>query len=176
MSRMVRDSQTSGLRERHWFARVMLGELEQGVTSGRGRGELLALRGAVIFHLYSALVGLARAAAGNHGLADRVDALLGLAAIAEALTDVHAPEWQILSSALDDPADPIHWLQAEVYAACGASGLARRPESPRDENPLALSLEDPNQPLAEGDLKRLHAAVSRVQTVLEDATSQMQEW
>ena len=176
MSRMVRDSSVGGLRERHWFARVMLADLLEGVKQGRAAGELLALRGAVIFHLYSALVGLAREVARGHGMSESIEHLLGLRAIAERFSELSAPEWQLVAEALADPADPICWLDQEVLAACGSASLARRPTGPAEENPLAVSLEDPNKPLAEGDLQRLQAAVTRVQTILSDATSQMQEW
>ena len=176
MSRMVRDSQTSGLRERHWFARLMLRDLEQGIASSRPPGELLALRGAIIFHLYSALVGLARSVAVGHGKADQVTALLGLPAIASLLDDVQSPEWRLLAEALEDRADPVFWVQQEMFAACAASGLARRPTAPMEDSILSVSQDDPNRPLAEGDVARLHAAIGRVQTVLEEAASQMQEW
>ena len=176
MSRMVRDSQISGLRERHWFARVMLRDLEAGISAGRAMGELLALRGAVVFHLYSALVGLAREVARGQGIAGQVEHLLGLSAIGREFDELQAPEWQVIAEALANREDPLYWLHQEMLASCAASGLARRPSGPVEDNPLAVSLEDPNRPLAEGDLKRLHAATGRVQTVIEEASSLMQEW
>ena len=59
MSRMVRDNTVSGLRERIYFANALLRQLthEQAEATPTVR---LALRGAVVSHLYSVLVGLAR--------------------------------------------------------------------------------------------------------------------
>ncbi|MGB1922737.1 MAG: hypothetical protein ACPHM2_05885, partial [Alcanivorax sp.] len=65
MSRMVRENAVSGLRERIYFAQALLRQLtrEQADAVPAVR---LALRGAVVFHLYSALVGLARQSANTY--------------------------------------------------------------------------------------------------------------
>lgn len=176
MSRMVRESRVSGLRERHWFARVMLKELQAGIASERPRGDLLAFRGAILFHLYSALVGMMREVAKGHGLSEQVDGLMALPAIRDAFADVHSPEMVLLSEALDSPSDPIAWLQAEILEASAASGLARRAFVPAQDDGLSIKLEDPNIPLAEGDIARLQTLIDRVQTILEDGFTHMQEW
>ena len=67
MSRMVRESEVSGLRERLFFARSLLKQLYSDESAAVG--QRLALRGAVVFHLYSVLVGLARQAANNYQVA-----------------------------------------------------------------------------------------------------------
>ena len=59
MSRMVRDNAVSGLRERVYFAQAMLRQLT-GEQAGAVPTVRLALRGAVVFHVYSSLVGLLR--------------------------------------------------------------------------------------------------------------------
>ena len=50
MSRMVRESEVSGLRERLFFARSLLKQLYSDESAAVG--QRLALRGAVVFHLY----------------------------------------------------------------------------------------------------------------------------
>ena len=92
MSRMVRDNTVSGLRERIYFANALLRQLthEQAEASPTVR---LALRGAVVFHLYSVLVGLARQS-GKTFQVDGADTLFSLAALEQAFRDagVEAPD------------------------------------------------------------------------------------
>ena len=68
-------------------------------------GQRLALRGAVVFHLYSVLVGLARQAAKNYQVAGYED-LISLAALEQAFqrAEVRAQEIQVLASARADRA------------------------------------------------------------------------
>ncbi len=177
MSRMVRESQVSGLRERHWFAQVLLKQLVERVAQSAPRGEALALRGAVIFHLYSALVGLARNAAVNYGVSE-AQSLLALPAISECFHrhELQAPEISLIDQARLDRTDPLYWLEVEVMAANGASGLARRPTPPAAEGGLGMVAEDPYAVLAEGDLQRLQQALARVRELLEQAAAHMEEW
>ncbi|MCB1836016.1 MAG: hypothetical protein KDH99_00230 [Alcanivoracaceae bacterium] len=177
MSRMVRESQVSGLRERHWFAQVLLNQLQQRQQQDVAVGELLALRGAVVFHLYSALVGLARHAARGLGVKE-AESLLSLAAISAACENqgVHAPEIQLIDQARTRHDDPLCWLEQQMMAATGASGLSRRPVAPRDENALGVIAEDPYAPLARGDLERLQSALQRVKALLDEAATYMEEW
>ncbi|MDF1781086.1 MAG: hypothetical protein P1U67_07285 [Alcanivoracaceae bacterium] len=177
MSRMVRDSQVSGLRERQWFAQLLLQQLRQRQQNAASHGELLALRGAVIFHLYSALIGLARNAAQNLGVTSAAQ-LLSLPAIVEAFAaqNMTSPEINILDAARTNRTDPLFWLEQQVMAASGASGMARRPTPPPEEGSLGMQAEDPYAPLASGDLDRIDQAVLRVKQILEDATAHMEEW
>lgn len=174
MSRMVREEAASGLRERHWFARVMLRQLTS--AGDAPRAEQLALRGAVIFHLYSVLVGVLRQAAAGIGRGEAINGLLSLPAMLDALADTPCPEAGLIAEALSANQDPLAWLHGEMMAACAASGLSRRPQPPAEDNALALRVEDPYQLLAEGDLGRLQAAVDRVHTLLEDVGGHNQEW
>ena len=177
MSRMVRESQVSGLRERHWFAQVMLARLQECQQQGARVGELLALRAAVVFHLYSALVGLARHAARGLGVKE-AESLLSLGAISDACArqGVHSPEIQLVDQARTRHDDPLCWLEQQMMAATGASGLSRRPVAPRDENALGVVAEDPYAPLARGDIERLQGALARVKTLLDEAATYMEEW
>lgn len=177
MSRMVRESQVSGLRERHWFAQVLLNQLQQRQQQDTAVGEQLALRGAVVFHLYSALVGLARHAARGLGVKE-AESLLSLAAISAACENqgVHSPEIQLIDQARTRRDDPLCWLEQQMMVATGASGLSRRPVAPRDENALGVIAEDPYAPLARGDLERLQAALQRVKALLDEAATYMEEW
>ena len=177
MSRMVRESQVSGLRERHWFAQVLLNQLQQRQQQDTAVGEQLALRGAVVFHLYSALVGLARHAARGLGVKE-AESLLSLAAISAACENqgMHSPEIQLIDQARTRHDDPLCWLEQQMMVATGASGLSRRPVAPRDENALGVIAEDPYAPLARGDLERLQAALQRVKALLDEAATYMEEW
>ena len=99
MSRMVRESEVSGLRERLFFARSLLKQLYSDESAAVG--QRLALRGAVVFHLYSVLVGLARQAAKNYQVAGYED-LISLAALEQAFqrAEVRAQEIQVLAGIL----------------------------------------------------------------------------
>ena len=174
MSRMVREEAASGLRERHWFARVMLRQLQGAADAPRA--EQLALRAAVVFHLYSVLVGVLRQAAAGIGRGESVNSMLSLPAMLEALADTPCPEAGLIAEALASHQDPVAWLHGEMMAACAASGLSRRPQPPAEEDALALRAEDPYQLLADGDLSRLQAAVDRVHTLLDDVGGHNQEW
>ena len=107
MSRMVRENAVSGLRERIYFAQALLRQLTRE-QAGAVPAVRLALRGAVVFHLYSALVGLARQSASTYQVAG-ADHLFSLAALVQAFRDseVEAPEMAILGQALADRADLI---------------------------------------------------------------------
>ena len=176
MSRMVRENQASGLRERLFFAQWTLRELRRRQQDNAPRGELLAQRAAVIFHLYSTVVGLARQA-----LRSQPDVLaarhISLAEIerAAAQGDLQAPELALIAEARADRRDPLSWLDEEALSLFAASGLARRPQAPV-ENSLALAAEDPYAVLASGDMERLAQAVARVQRLLDEAASLMEEW
>ena len=174
MSRMVRESQVSGLRERLFFAQWTLRELRKACENKAPRGELLAQRAALVFHLYSTVVGLARQA-----LRGQPDLLSGrqisLAEIEKAAAGVHSPELMLISEARADRGDLICWLDEEALALFAASGMAQRPQAPV-ENSLAMAVEDPNALLASGDLQRLDVAVKRVQRLLEEAANLTEEW
>jgi hypothetical protein len=176
MSRMVRENAVSGLRERIYFAQALLRQLtrEQADAVPAVR---LALRGAVVFHLYSALVGLARQSANTYQVAG-ADHLFSLAALVQAFRDseVEAPEMAILGQALADRADLIAWLDGEMQGAMGAAGLARRPAPPSDANALNLMAEDRYASLAEGDLERLSNAIQRVSELVEHCVGYLEEW
>lgn len=174
MSRMVRESQVSGLRERLFFAQWTLRELRKACENKAPRGELLAQRAALVFHLYSTVVGLARQA-----LRGQPDLLSGrqisLAEIEKAAAGVHSPELMLISEARADRGDLICWLDEEALSLFAASGMAQRPQAPV-ENSLAMAVEDPNALLASGDLQRLDVAVKRVQRLLEEAANLTEEW
>ena len=174
MSRMVRESQVSGLRERLFFAQWTLRELRKACENKAPRGELLAQRAALVFHLYSTVVGLARQA-----LRGQPDLLSGrqisLAEIEKAAAGVHSPELMLISEARADRGDQICWLDEEALSLFAASGMAQRPQAPV-ENSLAMAVEDPNALLASGDLQRLDVAVKRVQRLLEEAANLTEEW
>lgn len=174
MSRMVRESQVSGLRERLFFAQWTLRELRKACENKAPRGELLAQRAALVFHLYSTVVGLARQA-----LRGQPDLLSGrqisLAEIEKAAAGVHSPELMLISEARADRSDLICWLDEEALSLFAASGMAQRPQAPV-ENSLAMAVEDPNALLASGDLQRLDVAVKRVQRLLEEAANLTEEW
>ena len=174
MSRMIRESQVSGLRERLFFAQWTLRELRKACENKAPRGELLAQRAALVFHLYSTVVGLARQA-----LRGQPDLLSGrqisLAEIEKAAAGVHSPELMLISEARADRGDLICWLDEEALSLFAASGMAQRPQAPV-ENSLAMAVEDPNALLASGDLQRLDVAVKRVQRLLEEAANLTEEW
>ncbi|WP_290522468.1 DUF6586 family protein [Alcanivorax sp.] len=176
MSRMVRENTVSGLRERIYFANAMLRQLtrEQADASPTIR---LALRGAVVFHLYSALVGMIRQSAKTYQVAG-ADNLFSLAALEQAFADagVQAPEVSVLAQARQDRADLVAWLDTEMQAALGAAGLARRPTPPSEANTLNLMAEDRYAPLADGDLERLEQATARVGELIEHCVGYLEEW
>jgi len=70
----------------------------------------------------------------------------------------------------------IAWLDGEMQTALGASGLARRPAPPSEENALNLMAEDRYAPLAEGDLQRLADSVARVGELVEHCMGYLEEW
>jgi len=175
MSRMVRESEVSGLRERLFFARSLLKQLSGDEHAAVGHR--LALRGAVVFHLYSVLVGLARQAAKNYQVNGYQD-LISLAALEQAFQrdQVRAQEMQVLAGARADRGDLVFWLDQEVRAAVGAAGLARRPTPPGEGNDLMMRAEDPYAPLAHGDLERLEQASRRVEELIEHCGAYMDEF
>lgn len=175
MSRMVRESEVNGLRERLFFARTLLNTLNSDPAGAIGHR--LALRGAVLFHLYSVLVGLARQAAKNYQVAGYQD-LIGLAALENAFraAGVASPELRLIAQARADHADPVYWLDQEIRAAVGAAGLAQRPMAPQEHAGLAVRAEDPYAPLASGDLERLEQASRRVEGLVEECGRHTEEW
>jgi hypothetical protein len=174
MSRMVREGQVSGLRERLFFAQWTLRELIKSNERNAPRGELLAQRAALIFHLYSTVVGLARQALrGQPQLSSGRQ--ISLAEIEKAAEGVHSPELMLISEARANRSDPVCWLDEEVLSLFAASGMARRPQAPV-ENTLAMAVEDPNAILAGGDFERLQQAVTRVQRLLDEAATLTEEW
>ncbi|GAA5116960.1 hypothetical protein [Alloalcanivorax gelatiniphagus] len=175
MSRMVRESEISGLRERLFFARSLLKTLnldEDGPVGPR-----LALRGGVVFHLYSVLVGIARQAARSYQVSGYED-LISLAALEQAFAaaGVQAPEMNLLAQARANRSDPVFWLDQEMRAAVGAAGLARRPAAPEERDALAIRAEDPYVPLASGDRQRLEQAATRVEELVTLCSGYMEEW
>lgn len=178
MSRMVRESETSGLRERLFFARELLTLLRQQAQQGASRGRLLALRGAVLTHAYSVLTGVVRQAAKAYSVPGH-GTKISLAELEQSFSEagVEAPEQALVARARRDRADLIAWLDQEVMALFGAAGLARRP-TPRSEqeNLLAVAAEDPYAVLEEGDLSRLDAMLARVAALLEDCAPYAEEW
>lgn len=176
MSRMVRENQVSGLRERLFFAQSLLRQLSEDQAHA-AIGIRLALRGAVVFHLYSVLVGLCRQSAKTYAIPG-YDACLSLASLASAFAaaDVDAPEIALIQQARCDNKDPIAWLDQQMAIAMGASGLARRPTPPQDNNALNLLNEDRYAPLADGDLQRLQDCCQRVSKIIELCATYMEEW
>ncbi len=176
MSRMVRENTVSGLRERIYFANAMLRQLTHDQLEATPTIRL-ALRGAVIFHLYSALVGMIRQSAKTYQVPG-ADNLFSLAALEQAFTDagVEAPEVAVLAQARKDRDDLLAWLDGEMQTALGAAGLARRPAPPSEANALNLMAEDRYAPLAEGDLERLFLASSRVAELVEHCVGYLEEW
>lgn len=174
MSRMVRESQVSGLAERLFFAQWTLRNLTQAISSEAPRGELLAQRAAVIFHLYSVVVGLARQA-----LNSQPDALsvpfISLAEIEKATLGRHSPELILISEARNNSSDDLSWLDQQALSLFAASGLARRSQAPSD-NALAMVAEDPHALLGSADIERLQQTVVRVQRLLDEAATLTQEW
>lgn len=175
MSRMVRESTSGGLRERLYFARLLLDELSAGIDDGEDRSRLLALRGGVVFHLYSVLAGLLRHCARSYGVPGH-EACLGLTELTRRFSDagVRAGEITLVNNALSNPADPVHWLEQQLRAAQDTGGMARRPQPTGDE--LGVTLEDPDAELAPGDIERLQAALKRVDELLGEALAHGDEW
>ena len=175
MSRMVRESEISGLRERLFFARSLLKTLNADPDAAVG--PRLALRGGVVFHLYSVLVGIARQAAKTYNVPGYQD-LISLAALEQAFADagLNAPEMNLLTRARADRADLVYWLDQELRAAVGAAGLARRQADPQERDALSIRAEDPYAPLAGGDLERLARAADRVEALVEQCSAYMEEW
>ncbi len=174
MSRMVRENETSGLRERLFFARSLLTTLRSDTAAPVGAR--LALRGGVLFHLYSVLVGIAREAARHHQIPGHQD-LISLAAVEKAFADAgqSAPEIKLLAQARASHADMICWLDREVRTAMGAAGLARRAAAEPHDG-LVIRAEDPYAPLAPGDLERLAVAAERVESLIEQCQLYREEW
>ncbi len=175
MSRMVRESTSGGLRERLYFARVLLDELSADIDDDGSRPRLLALRGGVVFHLYSVLAGLLRHCARSYGVPDH-EACLGLTELTRRFSDagVRAGEVALVNNALSDPSDPVHWLEQQLQAALDTGGMARRPQPSEDE--LGVTLEDPDAELAPGDIERLRTALARVDELLGEALAHGDEW
>lgn len=172
MSRMVRENPTSGLRERLWFAQWTLRQLKLARTAQRPHGELLAQRSAVILHGYTVLVALARTVSPN-----APDGDISLASLLDGAQQSGAsqPTLQLLAAAGNDRSDPLCWLQQQAEQLFAAGGLAQRPLA-READSLALTADDPNRPLADGDLQRLEQAVARIERLLSDAATQTEEW
>ena len=177
MAPMARENETSGLRERLFFARTLLSSLTSDFNPGAATGPRLALRGAVLFHLYSVLVGIGRQAARSYRVPDH-DEAISVAALERKFRDagIQAPEMTLLTRARADRADPVCWLDQQLHAAMGAAGLARRAAAPARDDALAISAEDPDAPLAEGDLQRLAKAAERVAELVEQCAAYMEEW
>ncbi|MBF1802605.1 hypothetical protein [Alloalcanivorax profundimaris] len=175
MSRMVRESEISGLRERLFFARSLLKALDADPDGAAG--PRLALRGGAVFHLYSVLVGIARQAAKSYRVPGYED-LISLAALEQAFRDagVQAPEMNLLTQARANRSDAVCWLDQEMRAAVGAAGLARRPTPPEERDALAIRAEDPYAPLAGGDRQRFDEAAARVAELVEQCAAYMEEW
>ena len=175
MSRMVRESEISGLRERLFFARTLLDSLK--ADGGEPHGYRLALRGAVVFHLYSVLLGLMRQAAKSYRVPG-FEQMLSLASLEQAFADcqVESPEASLISQARRQTGGLIGWLEQEMFAACGASGMARRPLPPAEEGSLAIELQDPATPLGETDLQRLRDCHQEVTRLVAESQPYSEEW
>lgn len=173
MSRMVRESEISGLRERLFFAETLL----RSLSSDAALGHRLALRGAVIFHLYSVLVGLMRQAAKSYKVPG-YEPLLSLAALEQAFRDagVESPEANLVGRARRETGSLVAWLDLEMFAAFGASGMARRPSPPAEGDGLALRAEDPGLPLGENDLQRLADCAAEVARLVAESHPYSEEW
>jgi hypothetical protein len=171
---MVRESQVSGLAERLFFAQWTLRNLVKAIGAAAPRGELLAQRAAVIFHLYSAVVGLARQALNsqpNHTATH----LISLAEVEKVALGLQLPELILISEARNDSGDMLFWLDQQAQSLFAASGMARRSQAP-SENALAMIAEDPNALFGSADIERLHLAVTRVQRLLDEAATLTEEW
>lgn len=175
MSRMVRESEISGLRERLFFAQTLLDSLR--ADSGGPHGHRLALRGAVIFHLYSVLLGLLRQAARSYRVTG-YETALSLIALEDAFhqAGVESPEMNLVRQARRQQGGLIGWLDQEMFAACGASGMARRPLPPAEEDALAIQLEDPAVPLGDKDIQRLADCATEVARLVADSHPYSEEW
>lgn len=174
MSRMVRESQVSGLAERLFFAQWTLRNLVKAIDVAAPRGELLAQRASVIFHLYSAVVGLARQALNSQPNHPAVH-LISLEEIEKAALGLHLPELMLISEGRNDSSDMLFWLDQQALSLFAASGMARRPQAPSD-NALSMIAEDPYVLFGSADVERLHQAVARVQRLLDEAATLTEEW
>lgn len=177
MSRMVRESHTAGLRERLYFAHLLLDELQAAVAAGDERARLLALRGAVISHLYAVPVGLLRRAAANYQVAGAEEPI-SLAVLGEAFraAGVAAPEMVLVEQARRDSADPLAWLDEQMRSAFDTPALGRRPEPPREDDALILQAENPAAPLGPEDLDRLRRCLERVDRLRRECEPHGEEW
>ena len=176
MSRMVRENEASGLRERVFLARELMRELDAG-RGGDGYARRLALRGGVIFHLYSALLGVLRQAARSYRVTG-FESALSLVALEKVFADaaVESAELNLIKRARSTPGDPVAWLEVQMQTACGAAGLARRPAPPQEEAGLAMRADDPDVVLGEADLLRLNEAIERVSGLLDEVSRYAEEW
>lgn len=177
MSRMVRDNDSAGLRERLYFARLLLEELESGIARQQGRARLLALRGAVVSHLYAVPVGLVRRAATAYQVPGTGE-LISLSALARAFEQagVQAPQARLVEQARLSPDDPLAWLDAEMLAAFDTPALALRPDPPSEHDALMLRAEDTDELLGERDLNRLRDCLERLDQLRRDCEPHGEEW
>lgn len=177
MSRMVRDSEGAGLRERLYFARLLLDELDDATARQEGRARLLALRGAVLNHLYAVPVGLMRRAAARYQVSG-TETLISLQALTQAFDQagVEAPEARLVEQARQTGSDPLAWLDGEVLASFDTPALGLRPEPPREDDGLALRAEDPDELLGPGDLGRLRECLERLDRLRRDCEPHAEEW
>lgn len=177
MSRMVRDNHGAGLRERLYFARLLLDELDATVDAGDDRARALALRGAVITHLYSVPVGLLRRAAAAYQVPAAEDRI-SLALLAEAFraADVEAPEVVLVEQARRDPMDPLAWLDEQMRSAFNTPAMGRRPDPPREDDALMLQTEDPAEPLGPRDRQRLRRCLERLDRLRRECEPHAEEW
>ena len=170
------ERQAGALRDRLYLARLLLEQLEGGGYGPASRASGLALRNGVLLHLHTALAGLLRKVARDYGGMDAGQLPLGLSealdAFSPALTRV--PEARLLHAALQDPADPVCWLEQQMRWLCEPEPLSRRPRPTEDE--LRVTLEDPAEPLGEGDMEALRRCVARVDELAEQILTQAAEW
>lgn len=168
------EEQAGALRERLYLARLLIARLDG--DSDSSRAEQLATRNAVLLHLYTALTGLVRKVGRDYGAMETGAIPLGLSEALEAFSRelMRVPEAQLLRAALEDPADPVHWLEQQMRRLSEPEPLSRRPRPTEDE--LRVILEDPAEVLGEQDMAALRSCVERVDELADQVFTHAAEW
>ena len=177
MAHKPRDAESGGLRERLYFARLLLDELDQGVARDQPRARLLALRGAVLSHLYAVPVALLRRSAARYQVHEAGD-LISLGALARTFEDagMEVPEARLVEQARRTPDDPVAWLDEQMLAGFDSPGLALRPEPPSENNDLLMRAEDEEQMLGDQDRARMRDCLDRLERLRRDCEPHGEEW
>jgi hypothetical protein len=177
MARKPRDAESGGLRERLYFARLLLDEMDQGLARQEPRARLLALRGAVLSHLYAVPVALLRRSAARYQVYEAGD-LISLSALARAFDDagMDVPEARLVEQARQSPQDPLAWLDEQMLAGFDSPGMALRPDPPSENNDLLMRAEDEDEVLGAQDLARMRDCLERLERLRYDCEPHGEEW